>query len=160
MSTWPIALKHVLKFECGYVNHPQDPGGVTNFGVTQKTYDGWLMLQGKPASDVKGITKEDVESIYFAEYWLAAGCDSLPTGFDVCVFDSAVNCGVRKARAWVKAVETTLTPLSTEQKIRTYIQTRRDYYRSRPHFATFGKGWFNRCNALEALCVSLLKESK
>ncbi len=35
------SLPFVLRWEGGYVNHPNDPGGATNKGVTQKVYDGW-----------------------------------------------------------------------------------------------------------------------
>ena len=34
-------LKMLLAHEGGYVNHPSDPGGMTNLGVTKKVYDEW-----------------------------------------------------------------------------------------------------------------------
>ena len=36
------ALELLLKHEGGYVNHPSDPGGITNLGVTKKVYEDWV----------------------------------------------------------------------------------------------------------------------
>jgi lysozyme family protein len=36
------ALKAILKHEGGYVNHPKDPGGMTNLGVTKKVWEAWV----------------------------------------------------------------------------------------------------------------------
>jgi lysozyme family protein len=33
------ALLETLHYEGGIANHPKDRGGLTNYGVTQKTYD-------------------------------------------------------------------------------------------------------------------------
>ena len=34
-------LSMLLVHEGGYVNHPKDPAGMTNLGVTKKTYDNY-----------------------------------------------------------------------------------------------------------------------
>ena len=36
------ALEHVLNHEGGYVNHPADPGGMTNLGVTKRVWEEWV----------------------------------------------------------------------------------------------------------------------
>ena len=59
----------VLKHECCFVDHPEDPGGATNKGITHKTYSDFL---GRPLEDVnelKNIPDEHVELIYKEGYW-------------------------------------------------------------------------------------------
>ena len=90
-------LRFVLRWEGGYVNHPSDPGGATNKGVTQRTFDSWRLRAGKPRADVRTITDEEVHAIYAVDYWLAAKCDTLPAPLDLVVFDTAVNMGVGRA---------------------------------------------------------------
>ena len=34
-------LEMILHHEGGYVNHPKDPGGETNLGVTKRVYEEW-----------------------------------------------------------------------------------------------------------------------
>ena len=34
-------LEMILHHEGGYVNHPEDPGGATNLGVTKRLYEEW-----------------------------------------------------------------------------------------------------------------------
>ena len=59
------ALKFVLKWEGGYVNNPHDKGGATNKGITQNTYNTWLKSLSLAPRDVKNITQEEVEQIYY-----------------------------------------------------------------------------------------------
>ena len=46
MTRFDECLPLVLVHEGGYVNHPKDPGGATNKGITQRTYDAWCKRQG------------------------------------------------------------------------------------------------------------------
>lgn len=158
MNPFQRGLRFILQYEGGYANHPADPGGATNKGITQRTYDAWQKKHYQPLRDVRLITDEEVERIYYADYFMAAGCQDMPPAMAVCVFDTAVNCGVKKARGWKLLVDGSFKNLSVEQQVREYIGVRRAYYRTRKHFPTFGKGWFNRCAALEALCISLVRE--
>ena len=86
-----------LVYEGGKVNHPDDPGGKTNRGITQKTYTAWLRKQGIASKDVYNITDAEVHDIYFSEYWKPAACDDLPSGVDMVTYDTAINSGVRRA---------------------------------------------------------------
>lgn len=89
-------LDVILQFEGGYSDHPSDPGGATNMGITKAVLEEW---RGKPVSkaDVKALTRLEVEAIYKARYWDACRCDDLPPGLDLVVFDCAVNQGVSRA---------------------------------------------------------------
>jgi lysozyme family protein len=61
------AIDDILRREGGFVNHPADRGGPTNFGVTQRTLSAWL---GRPATldDVRNLTREEARKIYENEY--------------------------------------------------------------------------------------------
>ena len=89
-------LKMLLKHEGGYVNHPKDPGGETNLGVTRKVWEEWI---GKPAGPdaMKKLTVNDVAPLYRKMYWDKVRGDDLPGGVDWAVFDWAVNSGTGRA---------------------------------------------------------------
>jgi lysozyme family protein len=97
VSSFDRALPFVLRMEGGYSNHPSDPGGATNKGITQKTYDEWTEGRGGGTRSVREITDAEVYAIYKTRYWDAARCDALPWPLALCHFDAAVNHGVRNA---------------------------------------------------------------
>lgn len=103
MTRLNYALDFTLRWEGGYVNDPADPGGATNRGITQATYDSWRAANKQPKQPVKNITHAEVGAIYGSRYWDACRCDELPAPVDLVVFDSAVNCGVRRARLWLQS---------------------------------------------------------
>src|SRR5690349_1648581 len=96
-ANFDASLAAVLHHEGGYVNHPRDPGGATNKGVTQKTYDNWRVDHGLPPQSVRLITPAEVMAVYKRRYWDAVKGDSLPAGLDYCLFDLAVNSGPVRA---------------------------------------------------------------
>lgn len=95
--TFEAALPTILRHEGGYVDHPQDPGGATNYGITQETYDGWRGVPRVASRPVRLITQEEVRDIYLQRYWRPARCDDLPPRLRLPHFDCAVNCGVAQA---------------------------------------------------------------
>lgn len=95
-------LAIALKWEGGYSNHPDDPGGPTMKGIIQREYNAWRKKQGKRARPVRQIDGTELRTIYREEYWDAVDCDSLPAGLDLCVFDAAVNSGVGRAKKWLE----------------------------------------------------------
>ena len=82
---WEKSLEVILHHEGGYVNHPKDPGGETNLGVTKRVYEDW-----GGTKDMKDLEVEDVAPIYKKEYWDRCKCDDLESGVDWAVFDWAV----------------------------------------------------------------------
>ena len=120
------ALPFVLRWEGGYVHHPDDPGGATNKGVTQRVYDGWRAGEGLGLRSVRLIEDDEVRAIYQTGYWLPPHCDDLRSRLDLVQFDTAVNMGVGRAgEAYYRRLALT-----------------------RPSLAVFLKGWLNRLNAL------------
>ena len=97
MSGFVRALPVILRAEGGYVNDPDDRGGATNMGITQKTYDAWRVTQHERTRHVKRIADDEVEAIYHTRYWVDAKCDALPWPVSLVHFDAAVNHGVRRA---------------------------------------------------------------
>ena len=91
-ENWEKCLKLILHHEGGYVNHPKDPGGETNLGVTKRVYEEW-----GGTKDMKDLTVEDVSPIYKKNYWDRIKGDELPSGLDLCVFDFGVNAGTGRA---------------------------------------------------------------
>ena len=149
-------LSMLLKHEGGYVNHPEDPGGMTNLGVTKRTYD---EFHGTDIDEegMRNLKKSDVEPIYRSNYWNRCRCQDLPSGVDWAVFDFAVNAGTgRAAKALQQAVEAeqdgSIGPL-TLMKVKDHEVVniinriaiyREQFYRSLSNFDTFGKGWIRR----------------
>ena len=159
---WDVALQHILKWEGGYVNHKDDPGGRTNLGVTQRVWEEWV---GHPVTEevMRGLTIEMVSPLYKKKYWDAVRGDDLPSGVDLCVFDCAVNAGVGRASKFLQqAVGVTadgqigpktleaVTKIPADEIIEKFCDLREAHYKSLNTFATFGKGWMTRLGAVEA----------
>lgn len=83
--------------EGGYVNHPRDPGGATDRGITQRTYDAWNDLRGVERKPVRGISKAEADQIIASQYLAPVRFDDLPSGLDYAVADYAVNSGPNRA---------------------------------------------------------------
>ena len=164
---WDEALKHVLKYEGGYVNHPADPGGMTNLGVTKRVWEEWT---GKPATeaDMRSLTPAMVGPLYKKRYWDAVRGDDLPSGVDLCVFDCAVNAGVGRASKFLQQAVgvpadgvigpktiAAVTAIPADEVIEKFCNLREAHYKSLSTFATFGKGWMNRLNSVEAESINM-----
>ena len=90
------ALARLFVHEGGYTNHPSDPGGPTNFGITIGDYRKYVK-PAATAADVKAMTLDEAKRIYRAKYWDAQRCDDLPPGVDYAVFDYGVNSGIGRS---------------------------------------------------------------
>jgi lysozyme family protein len=95
-STYDEALRRLLAHEGGYVNHPSDPGGPTNFGITLADYRRYRKPDAT-AADVRAMKVGDANAIYRAKYWNAQRCDQLPPGVDYSIFDYGVNSGTGRS---------------------------------------------------------------
>ena len=160
------ALEYVLEHEGGYVNHPRDPGGATNFGVTQAVYDGYRKLRGRGQQSVKFISQDEVQAIYKFQYWDKVQGDLLPTGLDYAVFDFAVNSGVGRASKYLQAVlgvaqdgqigARTLAAISSPvAAINALCDRRMGFLRNLGTFLTFGKGWTRRVTGVRAHALDM-----
>ena len=153
-------LAMILHHEGGYVNHPKDPGGMTNLGVTKRVYEDWV---GYSVSEhtMQNLTEEDVAPIYKKNYWDRIKADDLPSGLDLCVFDFGVNAGTGRAAKYLQNLigtvadggigPNTLRALANyvdsegvESAIKNYQAERQSYYEKLKTFETFGRGWTRR----------------
>ena len=167
-------LRIVLKHEGGYVNHPQDPGGRTNLGVTQRVYEDWI---GHPVSEkiMRGLTVQHVTKLYKVKYWDVVCGDEIPSGLDLCVFDFGVNAGTNRAARYLQRMvgakedgvigPKTLSLLDQyvrthgrERAVMDYQDRRREYYKLLKTFPTFGKGWLNRVRDVERDAIAMAKK--
>jgi lysozyme family protein len=147
-STFDAYMPELLRHEGGYVDHPRDPGGATNMGVTIGTLAEW---RGKPVTraDVRNLSRKEAAAIYRKKYWDAIDADSLPEGVDALAFDIAVNHGIGRWRRWKPLIE----GLDQYEAIKAVTAHRRKFYRSLKTFGTFGKGWMRRADEVEAWAI-------
>jgi lysozyme family protein len=168
-DNYDACLAHVLKNEGGYVDHPEDPGGATNMGITIGTLRSWRKRPVTKA-DVKALKLPEVATIYRANYWDAVQGDKLPAGLDLVAFDAAVNSGTSRGAKWLQRAldvnpdgrigpQTILAaqnadPVNTINRALTY---RMDFVRGLGTWATFGKGWTRRMDGVreEALRMAM-----
>lgn len=165
MKVPDYAMRFVLRCEGGYVNNPNDPGGATNKGVTQKVYNSWRERQGFPSRNVRQLTDDEAQSIYYDNYWRPAHCDLLPHQLALVHFDTAVNMGIGRAIRLLQAAlgcvadgdfgpktRQAITACDPGAIVKRYIRERSDCYQSligaNPKLAVFRKGWNNRLSAL------------
>ena len=92
--TFDDIIPHILEREGGFVSHPNDRGGATNFGITARVYQNWT---GDPNADVKNLTKSEAAQIYLELYWKPSKADLLPDVVRDIHFDAAVNHGPSRA---------------------------------------------------------------
>ena len=155
-ENYQACLDMILHHEGGYVNHPKDPGGETNLGVTKRVYEEW-----GGTKDMKDLEVEDVAPIYRKNYWDRIKADDLPSGLDLCVFDFGVNAGTGRAAKYLqsmigtvadggigpntlKKLDEYLEENSVEDTIKNYQAERQSYYESLSTFETFGRGLTRR----------------
>ena len=162
MSNFDKCLQIILHHEGGYVNHPEDPGGMTNLGVTKRVYEDWV---GYAVSEhtMQNLTEEDVAPIYKKNYWDRMKGDDLPEGLNLCVFDFGVNAGTGRAAKYLqtmigtvvdggigpmtlRALDEHVSLIGLQETIVKYQENRQRYYEKLKTFKTFGRGWTRRVN--------------
>lgn len=97
------ALDQVLKHEGGYVNHPNDPGGPTNLGVTLANFRRYVKPSGT-IDDLQKLTPAQARTVFTRQYWDAVRGSELPGGLDFAVFDFAVNSGPSRAAKFLQKI--------------------------------------------------------
>ena len=165
------ALEELLKHEGGYVNHPSDPGGRTNLGVTQRVWEDWVKHPVTEA-DMKALKPDAVAPLYQANYWARVKGDNLPAGVDYCVFDASVNSGVSRAVKWLQTAAgtaadgaigpATLGAVAEKQPdvlVKEYCAQRLKFLQGLPTWNTFGKGWSRRVNDVEKTALAMIQTS-
>jgi lysozyme family protein len=159
MNAFNRAMKFVLLWEGGLVDHPSDPGGLTNFGIAQRSH---------PNVDIRNLTEEGAKEIYREDYWNKVHGDELPPAVALAVMDYAVNSGTgRSAKTLqnvVGAVADGAIGPNTLKKVREAVEQKgdrkiaqavvmsrsdflSDLVKRKPEMAAFLKGWMRRTHS-------------
>lgn len=155
-ENFDIALKALLKHEGGYVNHPADPGGMTNLGVTKRVWEEWVGHEVDEKT-MRALTPALVAPLYKKKFWDKVCGDELPTGVDLAVFDLAVNSGPGRAAKMLQKVlgvtqdgaigpQTLAKAINVDSSklVADYNAERLAFLMALPTWGTFGKGWGRR----------------
>lgn len=169
-SRWTHCLAQVLRHEGGYVDHPADPGGATNMGITHKTLARWRKIDpwwALAKADVKALDRAEAGEIYKALYWDRCKATSLPAGLDLALFDYAVNSGPERAiktlQALVGVVQDgfvgPLTLQAVKQRdpralVAALCDQRMSFLQRLSTFSTFGRGWTARVSDIRATALA------
>lgn len=104
MAKFEKSIPVILKHEGGYVNHPNDPGSATNFGVSLRFLkdhleDGDFDKDGDvDAEDIKNMTIRDAMNIYHKHWWAKYKYGNInDQTIATKVLDFSVNMGAKRA---------------------------------------------------------------
>lgn len=168
-ENFPKSLAAVLVHEGGYVNNPEDPGGMTNLGCTKAV---WEEYCGHTVDEktMRALTPTDVGPLYKRKYWDKVCGDDLPAGVDYVVFDAAINSGAGRAAKWLQScvgVEpdggigpktlAAVKAFDAQQLVKDYAKRRLSFMMDLPTWGTFGNGWTRRVNEVEAVGLTMTK---
>lgn len=169
LTPFEAALAAVLKHEGGYVHHPRDPGGATNKGVTQATYDDWRESMGLVDRSVRLIEPAEIAEIYRGNYWEAVSADKLAAGVGYAVFDFGVNSGPARAKRFLQRAArvaddgeigaVTIAAVARDPKgvIERLCEARLAFVRSLDTHDTFGRGWESRIAEVRKLALEMAR---
>lgn len=154
-------LALVLAHEGGYVNHPRDPGGETNMGISKRSY---------PNEDIRNMTRARAAQIYRRDFWNPVRGDDLPAGLDLVAFDAAVNSGVSRGARWLQEAlrvaadgrigpQTIAAARASDHRtiVNAACDRRMAFLRGLSTWGTFGKGWTRRVDAVRADALAMTR---
>jgi lysozyme family protein len=167
-ARFAACLDQVLAHEGGYADHPADPGGATNMGITRKTLALWRGVSpwwDLPKTDVQALSRDEAAKIYKARYWDRCRGGSLPAGLDLALFDYAVNSGPGRAIKELQrivgvqadgyagpltlaAVRNAASQHRLSSLIGLLCDRRLGFLRRLVTFTHFGRGWTRRVEAV------------
>lgn len=170
MAKVELLVPHILRFEGGFCNDPDDLGGATNKGVTFKTYKLYRRKKSLPIpsiGDLRRLADEEFADILKTMYWDACNADFIVSqGIANAIVDWAWNSGTTTAVKEVQKIlgvkadgivgNITLSAINSESPLPLFgkIQSARKAYiericKSRPANEKYRCGWYNRINSLQ-----------
>ena len=150
------AFDLLITHEGGFSNHPDDPGGATMYGITEKVarangYNGAM----------RDLTLDFSKSIYRKNYWDACRCDQMPDQVKYPLFDSAVNSGAAQAAKWLQSAagvkaDGAIGPMTLQAValadpdylVRQMLGRRLFFLTGLSNWPSFSKGWSRRIAAI------------
>lgn len=158
MTSFERAFEAIIGHEGGYVNHPDDPGGETKYGITKRSY---------PKENIRGLTLERAREIYKRDFWDRIRGDELPYLIALNLFDAAVNSGRGQAVRWLQravgvADDGIFGPITLAAVLMAdpaalaarFLGNRLKFMADLSTWKTFGKGWARRIANLLATTES------
>lgn len=146
------AFHKLLGHEGGFVDHPSDPGGATNWGVTQA-----VARANGYTGHMRDFPVDMAKAIYWRQYWVPIKADDLPPAVRYAVFDAAVNSGANQAVKWLQRAigvnddgvvgPQTMTfarAANPDFVIRRMLGQRLEFMSDLKNWPTFGRGWARR----------------
>lgn len=157
-----VAVRFVLRWETVYCdgvavaeNDPKDPGGLTKYGIDQRS---------NPGVDIASLTEEQAVELYWRE-WLDCKADCLKWPLSLAHFDAAVNTGPTQAAKFLQqavgaAPDGIIGPITLKAAsaanaqsaaLACCLERERFYVRlaeQRPRFQKFLRGWMRRVKDL------------
>lgn len=163
------ALRRLLAHEGGYSNHPSDPGGPTNFGITIHDFRKYVKSNAN-ADDVRRMDVATARDIYRAKYWNVLRCDELPPGLDYAMFDYGVNSGTARAPKVLhrllglgegaRIVDATLAAAKRHDPaslVTRLCDERLAFLKGLKTWPVFGRGWSRRVAEVRAAALAMTK---
>lgn len=160
MTPFNRALAIVLRFEGGsdVSRDPEDPGGITRWGISQRSY---------PDLDIPNLTYAEAAAIYELDYWRRCQCDALPPPLALMLLDSAVNQGpVTAIRLFQNALshrpaDGIMGPKTIQaakeadpwRVVVNFVERRWDHYNGLSISRHYLRGWTKRLFQLEGECL-------
>lgn len=152
MAQFEKLIGRILEHEGGYVDHPRDPGGATNFGITER-----VARASGYRGHMRNLPRETAIAIYRAQFWDRVHGDKLPDEVAFQVVDAAVNHGTGNAVRWLQraagvADDGIIGPVTlaavrkadTGDMVLVFNAIRLEFYATLSTFPTFGRGWARR----------------
>lgn len=118
----------ILKWEGGYVNDPNDPGGETKYGISKRSF---------PDLDIANLNLEKALDIYLENYWIPSNSNNLEWPLNLVHFNFSINAGLSAA-----------SNIFVEN-VNEYLLKQKKYYESLSLFKIYGKSWLNRLEDLQ-----------
>ncbi|ELT46818.1 glycoside hydrolase family 108 protein [Brucella intermedia] len=170
-GTFAKAMPHVFSEEGGYVDHPKDPGGATNMGITLATLSAW---EGRRVSkaEVEALTKAKATDIYRENYWNKVSGDDLPAGVDYATLDFAIHSGPARAVKMLQKVVgvdqdgvigaktlAAVRKIAADRIINELCDARLAWLKGLGTFSTFGRGWTSRVSRVRSRALAFSRDS-
>lgn len=162
-STFDDAVALIFEHEGGLVRNPNDPGGITKYGISVAAYP-HLGPDG-----ISALTRDEAAQIYREDYWEAIKGDDMPPAVSVAVFDAAVNSGVHRSSIWLQSAlnvtrdgkigPTTIRASRSKPAVDTLseiLTLRMRFYTSLETWKHFGNGWTRRIMRTAIYCGGLI----
>jgi lysozyme family protein len=146
-----------------FSNDANDPGGATQCGITQETYDQYRLSKGQAMQSVQQSTQAEGYDIYYNMFWLP-NCPLLMPGMDLCFNDASINQGptgaIRILQAalavsvdgiWGPITQAAVSNITNVVTVIEKFTSRREaVYQQTRNFNYFGTDWMRRAEEIGA----------